>query len=339
MPYELTWQFDANRSYTPVSAADLTKYQIWYLASFLLGYIGGATLGLWTCMGSSDGVTGAMDATFRWGTPGTYDGTKIVQVTATPASSAHSWIVLRSPVMPDGGYCYILIDAYSLTNPNGYGIFTARTPWLAASTGTFQPINAGMSPATTTAAGVQTNDATTTARFFNGCLATNGNFIVFDAKSGSGFVWYMTMWHNVAQYQIGDAFPFYNWRFYQTAIPGVGYYAARSTGNVAYNAARAGHTGQTGYNLDPFSALPSIGGGSVDQITGAVLDFPVWILYQDVGNTISHSRGRLQDVMNIGIGSGPTYPAAVNSTVREAGVIKWIAMGNLLIPFNTTLSL
>ena len=99
MAYELSWQFDPNRSYTPPDAVTLTKYQIWYLASFLMGDIGGASgAGLWTYQGSSDGTNGEMSAVkgnWKWGTPGTFDATKIVQITATPATSAHSWIVLR----------------------------------------------------------------------------------------------------------------------------------------------------------------------------------------------------------------------------------------------------
>lgn len=339
MPYELTWQFDANRIFNPPTAADLTKYQMWYLASFLLGYIGGATLGLWTVAGCSDGVTGSMDGTFRWGTPGTYDGTKIVQVTATPASSAHSWIILKSPTMPDGGNVYILIDAYQ-TVTSGYSEFTTRTPWALAATSTFSPVNVDMIPTTITTGNLVTNDATTTTRFFNGCLATNGNFIVFDCKQGGGVPNFMTIWANTFNPNPGapgDLFPFFHWRYESYTSPGVGILTARNASVVATNAARSGVNGAVGYNFDPFVATAINGVASKDLITGGVLNFPSHIMWSD-GSSNGHYRGRLQDISNAPVDLGNNYPVVVGY-ITESGAIKFAIFGSLIIPFNTTVQM
>ena len=334
MAYELTWQFDTNRSYSPASAADLTQYQIWYLASFLLGYIGGATgaTTLWTLEGSCDGTTGNMSGTWAWGTPGTYDNTKIVQITANPASSAHSWAVLKSPQMADGGYTYMLISAYQASTA-GFSIHHSRTPWFLAGTNTFQPTSATRIPDGSNTGAMVSNDATTTARYFSGMIANTGAFIVLDAKSGSGFHWHGVMWQQTAGYQVGDTYPYYWWRGYNTSAPGWVNITNMGQTTNPNNTARSGVNGIVAANFLPSISFTVTGMANKDQITGSVWDLPVYVFWSDAFANC-HARGRLKDVALT-----PNGMAAYGSTIKVAGVVSYIVCGALIIPFNAVPSL
>src|SRR3954465_5110962 len=80
--FEKSWFLDPNRPHPAgsTSVLDQGKAQLWYWKAFLKGDVGGATLGLWAVIGSSDGVTAALDGIDRWigaGGSAVYDGTKI----------------------------------------------------------------------------------------------------------------------------------------------------------------------------------------------------------------------------------------------------------------------
>lgn len=107
-----TWKIDANYSYPDVSSALLiAKSFIWCLKSMLCGDISGTTGtngapsagSRWTVVSSSNSVTAS--AADNWGTPGTFDATKIVRAAA---GVAHSWMLLQSPSAL--GPTYLLID-------------------------------------------------------------------------------------------------------------------------------------------------------------------------------------------------------------------------------------
>lgn len=344
MAYELTWAFDANRAYTPGVATDLTKYQMWYMMTFLICgpgmavYQNGAN-GCWTYEGSSNGTNSDMSANianFKLGTVGTFNAADWTQITAAPASSAHSWVVLKSPQMPDGGYTYLLISAYHLTT-GGFSVHHSRNAWVLASTGTWQPVNPLFMPATTTSANLLTNDGTTTQRNFSGGLATNGQFFVMDAKNGSGFVWYGCLWAPTTGYQTGDLFPFYFDRYYNASTPGFGSPTAiTNTSTTAINSGRGGVDSRIGINQNPLVQGVLYGAQLKDQITGDVFDMPFHVWWSDVAS-FWHYRGRLKDIGWNPSGNGTWL--TTGSTIREAGNVKYVTVGVWILPFNTTLTL
>lgn len=329
--YELTnWQFDANRHYLPTSAADVTQFQMWYIVSFLLGYVGGATHGLWTCAGSSDGTTGGMDGVFRWGTPGVYTPAKIVQITAGPTTTPHSWVVLKSPVMPNGAFTYILVEAYS-SNTLGFSVYHSNIAWTAAGTPTFQPTNANWMPTTATAGAAQTNDGTTTEMSLHGCLAGNGNFVIFNARIGGGFPFFGMLWGNAYQAQNTDQFPYYFFRNYATSSPGA-FSAVNivSTGTASLDGGRNYNNSATGFNFNYFLNA-GIFGSPKDCISEVLIDFPFWVFWTNGINAL-HARGRIQDIAyTMGISSR----TPVGWPIRDSsGNIKYVLLGQLVVPFN-----
>src|SRR5579862_3466554 len=78
----------------------------------------GSPTGAWTVAGSSDGVTGAMDAVDRWGS--TFNFAKYVSATS---GSPHSWIVYKSPTSGFGPGCYMLV---SLSGTGGFNFINVR---------------------------------------------------------------------------------------------------------------------------------------------------------------------------------------------------------------------
>jgi hypothetical protein len=121
---EKTWNDpDVNRPHfaASTSTADQVRGFLWYVKAWLTGQIGGATRGLWTVVGSSDGATAGMDGVDRWGA--VYDGTKLIRAAA---GNAHSWMVLRSPGITAGGLTsvpfYMIIEwSASDVAPTFYG--------------------------------------------------------------------------------------------------------------------------------------------------------------------------------------------------------------------------
>lgn len=91
----------------------ISKWSQWALKAALMNQLGtGTTAGtrhansVWTCLGSSDGTTGALDGVDRWGS--TFDISKIV---TAASGTAHSWIALRNAT---NGYD-IVLDLNSTT--------------------------------------------------------------------------------------------------------------------------------------------------------------------------------------------------------------------------------
>jgi hypothetical protein len=101
-----SWNFDSNRVLGAVNYDTQAKRFLWYLASFLTGNTGGMVTGLWTLFGSSNSSTWGLDTTDRWALAGPFDATKIV---GAAAGSAHSWIVLKSPIVNGIAY-YLILD-------------------------------------------------------------------------------------------------------------------------------------------------------------------------------------------------------------------------------------
>lgn len=81
------------------TATLIAKSHVWSLKAHLMDQIATGTLGptardpasVWTCLGSSDGAAGGLDAVDRWGS--TFNGAKIV---FAGHGVAHSWIALQN---------------------------------------------------------------------------------------------------------------------------------------------------------------------------------------------------------------------------------------------------
>lgn len=103
MALSRTWYSRANIPFPDTSTAQrVSQSKLWLLKAFLKGEISTGTVGAsgaqpagsnWTCVGSSDGTTAALDGTDRW--TSTFDASKLVRTST--GSTAHSWIVLQAP--------------------------------------------------------------------------------------------------------------------------------------------------------------------------------------------------------------------------------------------------
>lgn len=109
-----TYSTRANVPFPSNTSMDqVCKSAYWLLKAALMDQISTGTLtgsrhpnSVWTCVGSSDGTTAALDGVDRWGS--TYDPAKMV---AASADTAHSWIILRNATL---GYD-VIIDLNSAT--------------------------------------------------------------------------------------------------------------------------------------------------------------------------------------------------------------------------------
>lgn len=92
-----TYTYDWDRAIAGYGdVATMGKAILWNLVHQLTGQLQGGTVpGAWTVVGSSDGSTAGMDGTNRWWNGGTFSAALMPHATG---SSAHSWIVLQSPV-------------------------------------------------------------------------------------------------------------------------------------------------------------------------------------------------------------------------------------------------
>lgn len=84
------------------TASLISKSHVWSLKAHLMNQISTGTAGptardpasVWTCLGSSDGATGGLDGTDRWGS--TFNASKIVYA---GHGVAHSWIALQNAAL------------------------------------------------------------------------------------------------------------------------------------------------------------------------------------------------------------------------------------------------
>jgi hypothetical protein len=172
--YERSWQFDFDRAPSDNSTNTLlSKSALWYWKAFLKGEEGGTGLGLWTVEGSSDGATGSLDATDRWG--GTFTPANIVR--AAPGNQ-HSWITLKSPNAM--GPVYLTLDYSGAADNQITIVFGESAP--AGGTVNDRPTHSDEWVYTDE----QFNDGTTGAHLFHGLLTVTGDFIFLQSKTNSG---------------------------------------------------------------------------------------------------------------------------------------------------------
>jgi hypothetical protein len=326
MAYERTWAFSYNNSYVPTSNADQTKYQMWALKAMLLGQYGGFTLGLWTVYYSCDGVVAGTpnDGVDRWGS--SYDPSKIVQ---NAAGSAHSWFVLKSPVM-NGQTFYMLIAANTATTTSGT-IELARAPYTGGTTTANPTSTESWIMGTVTSAWNAGNSIGVLNRF-NMALTSVGDFVYFPVQAGQITPNHATLCVGVIA-PIGcdaaDPYPIWTQKFFSATAPG-GFAAGQLA--VASTQASRGPSPAAGFVvlIAPSQAL--LVNGNLDLFTGAQVDLPCWVAFQST--TTWGMRGRLPDIKYIPQASTPFQSGAF---MRDgSNNITMVSVGCLWIPCNNT---
>jgi hypothetical protein len=317
--YERNWAFSFNNAFTPVSAADLGARELWSLKAMLKGELGGLTLGLWTCVGSSDGVTAAMDNVDRW--TSSYDLSKIVQFSS---GSPHSWIVLRSPLM-NGFNWYLMISATAASQAT---IKMAKTAFAGGST-TADPTSSDSWQIHRTSP-MSINSSDIVLHRANICLSATGDFIWFVSKSGSGVAGLTVCTIAPTGVNMADQFPIWTQAdFVATGQGGLQSAVLSSAANSGYPTRN--YLGSLWYELFP---VPNVGLSNQfpDSISGSQIDLPCWVLV-NFNSTGWHARGRLPDCGYIpNSETGTPFPSG--NSVIQSGNIVYISLGAMFIPAN-----
>ncbi len=137
-----TYVTQGNVPFPDVSTAlVINQFNNWATKAFLLNQLtGGTTVGtrhansVWTCLGSSDGVTAALDGTDRWTT--TFTPSKLI---GAVSGTAHSWIALRNA---SAGYDIVFdLNAASPIASGGWYAVKSSTGLTGGST-TARPVSA-----------------------------------------------------------------------------------------------------------------------------------------------------------------------------------------------------
>lgn len=320
--FEKTWQTALN--VTPSDNATvlgLSRSYLWFVKAFLKGEVGGATAGLWTCVGSSDSVTAGMDGTDRWGA--TYDGTKIVRASG---AVAHSWIVLRSPNFTAGGITavpfHVTIDYSGTLDYQAVFVFSKAAP----TGGTITARPTATDEWVHTAAQGQVNDATALPYKFNGWLATDGNFACGAAKTTSTMMYVGQMFHVLSNANANDLYPACSLLFY--SVSGTGAFGTSSAlrgrsadGTVSFVAGN--HAYPRGVN-DPISMAIATG----DVTISKYLRLPTWLYVNDVG--AQSMRGRFADIVI----AAPSAAANQGYVEPATGAPVSQILGSLWFPVN-----
>lgn len=346
---ERTWQYDVNRVWTPASAVEHTRYQMWYLKAFLKGEIGGAASGLWTCVGSSDAVTANVsDNTDRWGSP--YNGAKIVRANA---GTAHSWIVLKSPNFTAGGISatpfYMLLDFGTTADANiviayskvGFtGGTTLARPTATDEWGVGQI--AGLVPTS-----LAYNDGSASAPYrVHGILCTDGSFCFLHSKDGSGVFQTIQVFSVLANVKAADAYPVFT---LFCATPS-GWPVDTAKGIATPTFASAYCTGRNyagtvcslpvlvpggGGTTTPHLVYHQTGTGTWSQADGAdgsMPDFPFWVATSG-GSNLDGIKGRLQDFALCPV-PGNIAGLPIGAVEPASGTITSVNLGGVWAPFN-----
>lgn len=143
MATELSYDVDVNRAVPAAqqtSAANQTRWSVWYLVQALLGQYGmsGSAAGKWSTYYSCDGATAgtAGDLQDLWGS--SYDPTKVVflyqsqnPTPPTPPSSNFSWFVLKSKIglgASGSDFSYLIVSCNQAGSVNPTFVFSKTAP-------------------------------------------------------------------------------------------------------------------------------------------------------------------------------------------------------------------
>lgn len=318
MATELAWACDTSRvNGGGAVAAEKARYILWYIKAFLTGQIGGATTGLWTLAGSSDGATAGLDATDRL--TNAFDNTKWVRAAA---GTAHSWFVLSGPTQDNGSTLRLIVDYSSASGDHFVNIVFGRGA-LSGGTTLNRPTVASELTAYTS---LQITDATTVAHKVHGRLSASGDFWILSSKDGSGRFWWALSHGLTIDNQAAN--PNKAWIFATYAASGdlVTELAASfgASGKAWSQLSTVGTLLNTHpYNIGVGQALMDSAGGDPD----ASGESPMWRIYpSDLAAGVYREKGRLPDVFwcHTARTDGNTTPAA--------GTPEYMAVGKIWIP-------
>lgn len=332
--------FGANNT----TALLIQKFAYWALKACMKNEITTGTTGgsaraansIWTCIGSSDGVTAALDGTDRW--TSTFDQTKIV---AAANGSAHSWIVLQNLNVGPAGM-QVCIDVNSTGTSVGISAARANAPFTGGST-TTRPLSTGEEfGCGFNGNAIATSGATLVADIITG----NTNFVHFTVD-GSGRFTYLLSRSGFAMFTtiIALVEPI-NGRAADTRNIwwiGAANITNDSQGNGVLRASQlssAGPISRRGFNagvpVTQGSWTGAFGGsafidtvppttiGAADAVTGDFITFPVTLLQSNPGPVWC---GEIPDWYFIAGG------AATGSTVNNGATQERVVVGHVLMPF------
>lgn len=320
--FEKTWQTSLN--VTPsdnTTVLGLARSYLWFAKAFLKGETGGATQGLWACVGSSDSATAGMDGVDRWGA--TYDGTKIVRASG---AVAHSWIVLKSPSFTAGGIVnvpfYMTIDFSSTVDSQTIFVFSKALP--VGGTVTARPT--ATDEWAHTAAQGQVNDNTTGAFKFSGWLATDGNFALGAAKTTTGIMQVGQTFHVLSNANANDLYPACS--FVSYVASGIGAFVVgqlihgrSADGTVAF---ASGNQAYPRGVSDPINMAVA----TADVTIGKSLRLPTWLYVAD--GAAQSVRGRFADL----VVAAPSAAGNQGYVEPATGAPVSTILGNLWFPCN-----
>ena len=304
--FELTWQQDVNRVVPDVSTV-LVKSQwvIWYFASFLLGNIGGAASGLWTCEGSSDSATAGMDTVNRWGT--SFNAAKLVR----NSGGAHSWIVLKSPA--GLGPFYMCID-WASSSDNSVNVYFSKSAFAGGST-TARPTASNEWSYTN-----QTHiyGVAGQAETFQAILSTTGEFHFRSARPLSGVFEMWFGFFTLADTHAGEAhngWSIFLWdqstgHIYTNFSDSSGPYIRGRSSTPATSAVNANLASIATNHPTTGFTWTAQGIPTTDAVDATYNQYPIWVHVVTVGHR--SLRGRIRDLWfaPISIGSATVSPSS-----------------------------
>lgn len=305
--FELNWQYDLNRAYSPSSAADLANYAFFHLKSTFLGGIGlkdstqttiGSPSGLWLVQGSSNGTTGAMDNADRIGV--TYTPANIV---TGSNSSSHSWIVLKHPTLS----VYVLLS--KITTSSGMKLGMSFQPYTGGSSTVDPTTSNEVLNVSNINIGAQIVVNAQSNSHFHGWLSTTGELMWGSSVDGSGVCASFVQVRQATETHTGDNSTW--WLFSEYLAAGVLGYAGALTTTTVGTYGWQGRSGTTATAaVAPCVIMPYMITGtnilldmpSSDPIDGLVQDHEMRLYC----NLASHKskRGRLRDIVWMPVAAG-----------------------------------
>lgn len=298
--------------------------------------------GTWTMYYSCDGTTSgtANDGVDRIGT----DPTKLVRAAA---GVAHSWFVLKSPTMSTptfspGAPFYLIFDVAGSTDQVFWTVWGSKSAPTGGTT-TARPTATDEWQFSNTA--TYLNDNTASDCRTNMVLCTDGSFLFFTTKVGTGYVNYAMTFLLLADSLASDGYPLFTMNTYSTHANGalspyyLSIYFANSTAFSARGRIHDGTAISTHAVLIPLVGNAASGwytfwdGGFVTSIgdiqTGNSPMFVAWVYSISTG--YYHYRGRLKDVFTGVTNNSPEAGYAYPPNARP----QLVNLGGTWVPTNT----
>lgn len=328
MANESTWYGGTDYALSDTSSlSNVAKSHMWALKAYLQQQIAPLVAGpagaipggaAWTCVGSSDSATAALDGTDRW--LSAFDATKIVRA----SSGAHSWIVLQSPAAL--GPYYLTIDWLSGSDQQAVWVIAKVAP--TGGTTSLRPTSTNEAAF----AAINFTDSGWTSGGGKAHFTTdaNGNFWFFASKTGSGLIKTAVGVSKITDLRIsGDLFPVCLIVDYNTSGAlregSSTFYAAGSSGVIRTRDSSASTTAVA------TAVSYSMGGNSVAVDMAAVHygdskydGFPV--LVYSVTAAIKGLKGRIPDLRTV------SQTVLAGDRSPPTGDVEQICVGNTLVP-------